>query len=97
MQPAVVGSAITFADAMRALAFNLALPQHEFWPLDYPMTEICTELRERVVSHLHLADAFLLDLAVRKHGRLATFDRRIANLAPPGSPHVGAVEILPIE
>jgi hypothetical protein len=81
----------------RALTSSLAAPEHEFRPLDYPVTEIRVELKERIVSHLHLADVFLLDLAIRKQGRLATFDRRIGNLVPSGSSHTGALEILPID
>src|SRR5579872_4888869 len=95
MQPAVVKSAITFADAMLALTTSLAAPEHQFWPLDYPIAEIMPQLR--IASHLHLADALLLDLAIRHKGKLATFDQRLAGLLAPESPHRNAIEILPIE
>jgi predicted nucleic acid-binding protein len=91
----VVKSAITFADAMLALTTSLAAPEHQFWPLDYPIREIIPELR--IASHLHLNDALLLDLAIRHGGKLVTFDRRMASLLRPESPHRNAIEILPIE
>ena len=95
MQPAVVKSAITFADAMIALTTSLTAPEHEFWPLDYPITEIMPEVR--IASHLHLNDALLLDLAIRHKGKLATFDRRLASLLAAESSHRNTIEILPIE
>jgi len=97
MQPAVVKTDITFQDAMRALASSMAAPEHVFWALDYPISELRPELAARIVSHLHLTDALLLDLAVRKQGRLATLDRRLANLLPLDSPTRSALQILPVE
>ena len=49
------------------------------------------------MGHKQLADALLLDLAIRRGGKLATFDRRIEHLLPPGSEHGSALEILPVE
>ena len=96
-QPAVVGVAITMADAMALLGENLTAPDHEFWPLDYPVTNVMPEIRERIVGHHQLADGLLLDLAIRRQGRLATFDQRIAALLPAQSPHLARLEILSVE
>jgi len=41
--------------------------------------------------------ALLLDLAIRRGGKLATFDRRAENLLAPGSAHRCALEILAME
>jgi len=94
IQPVVVKTAITFADALAGLATSLAAPEHEFWPLDYPVVEILPEIRSRLVGHQQLGDALLLDLAIRRSGRLATFDRRLYRLLAAESPHQGAVELL---
>jgi uncharacterized protein len=87
MQPAVVKTTMTFAEAFRALTASMASPQHEFWPHDTSFTAIDAEMRARIAGHHQLADAMLLDLASRRSGKLATFDRRIANL--------GAIELIP--
>jgi len=78
-----------------SLTTSVAAPEHQFWPLDYPIGEITPELR--IASHLHLTDALMLDLAIRHRGKLTTFDRRLAGLLGPESPHGNAIEILPIE
>jgi toxin-antitoxin system PIN domain toxin len=95
IQPTVVKASITFADAFSALAASLNTPEHYFWPLDYPATQIISEIRHRLVGHHQLGDALLLDLAIRRSGRLATFDRRLANLLPADSPHQRSIELLP--
>jgi uncharacterized protein len=96
-QPTVVKRAVTMADAQAILSANVASADHEFWPLDYPVTEILPEIGRRVVGPNQLSDALLLDLAIRHKGRLATFDRRIRNLLDPQSPHQASLEVLPGE
>jgi len=72
------------------------VPDHEFWPLEYGVTQILPEIRERLMGHNQVPDALLLDLAIRKRGRLATFDRRVESLLPGDSVHRDAIEILPL-
>jgi len=93
-QPAVVKTAVTMADAQTILAANLASPDHEFWPLDYPLTQILPEINQRIVGDHQLTDALLLDLAIRREGRLATFDTRIKSLLNMQSPHLAQIEVL---
>lgn len=95
MQPAVVKVPILFGDVMEALARMTAHQAHTFWPLAGGLADIREEIRARVVGHHQLADAVLLDLAIRHQGRLATFDRRIAALAPPDSDLGDAVAMIP--
>lgn len=95
MQPAVVKIAILFGDAMDALAQSTASPGHRFWPMEYGVADIRDEIRGRIVGHHQLTDALLLDLAVRREGRLATFDRRIAGLLPAESALQDAVFVIP--
>jgi uncharacterized protein len=95
-QPAVVKAAITMEDAHAVLAANLAERDHEFWPLDYSIAEILPEIRERLVGPRQTTDALLLDLAIRRQGRLATLDLRIQSLLAPNSPLRGSIEMLSI-
>lgn len=94
VQPAIVKRFVTMADAQRILSANLAATDHEFWPLEHPATEVIPEIGKRLVGHNQLTDALLLDLAIRRQGRLATFDQRIRNLLEPQSQHLACLEIL---
>jgi toxin-antitoxin system PIN domain toxin len=96
-QPAVVGTVVTVTDAQAILNANLALTDHEFWPLDHPLTQILPEIRQRIVGHKQLTDALLLDLAIRNQARLATFDHRIRGLLDPQSPLQASIELVDIE
>ena len=86
--------ALTFADAQRVLRLNLAAEDHQFWRLDYSPGDILPEIQERIKGHQQLTDALLLDLAIRREGKLATFDQRIASLLPAGSPHHRSIEVI---
>jgi len=96
-QPVVVKTAITVADALRALVLNTSVPEHVFWPLEFGIADVSEEIRERLIGHHRLADAILLELAIRNKGRLATFDRRLESLLSPDSEHRAALEILSVE
>jgi toxin-antitoxin system PIN domain toxin len=96
MQPALVKTAIGFSEALRALTSSLSSSEHEFWTLDRPFAEIDEEIRSRIAGHRQLADGLLLDLAIGKAGRLATFDRRIESLLASGSPNRSAIELIPV-
>jgi uncharacterized protein len=94
IQPAVVKTACSFADALRALTTSLAVREHQFWPLDYPVSEIQSEIRSRLIGHHQLADGLLLDLTIRRSGKFATFDHRVRSLLPADSAHQSAIELL---
>jgi uncharacterized protein len=96
LQPAVVKSVIGFADALKVLEANTASKQHSFWVLDFPLTAVADEISSRLAGHNQIGDALLLQLAIRKRGSLATFDRRITALLPPDSPNRSAIELIPI-
>ena len=95
-QPAVTGIEISFAEAMDVLATNCAEFDYVFWPQDSSVMELLLEIRKRLVGHHQLSDAILLDLALRKGGRLATLDRRVPNLLSTHSQHRGAIDIIPV-
>lgn len=70
------------AEARRVLSRLLAAPGHQFWPDDISLTD--TRLCPALPDSQHLTDHFLLALAVKHGGRLATFDTGIAASLVPG-------------
>ncbi len=97
LQPGVVKSVISFAGAFRALTTSLAVPEHEFWPEQYQVSQLHEQIRSRLIGHRQLTDAVLLDLAIRRSGKLATFDRRIRNLLPLDSNDQAAIEAVSVD
>jgi predicted nucleic acid-binding protein len=95
MQPSIVKMPVTFRDVCKILDNSISAPEHEFWPIDYPASEIISGIRSQVMGHQQVVDALLLDLAIRKSGKLATFDQRIRALLPAASPHQRAIELIP--
>ncbi len=93
----MVKTPVTVLEALRALENNLSAREHEFWTLDQGVLQIHPEIRRRLMGHHQLSDAFLLDLAIRKEGKLATFDQRLEQLLEPRSDFRSSLEILPAE
>ena len=52
-----------------------ALDGHSFWVDEVTLRDVV--LPGVTITHAHLTDVYLLGLAARKGGRLATFDRHI--------------------
>jgi predicted nucleic acid-binding protein len=68
------------------------LPAHAFWSDDVSPADADATPFGRLVGHRQVTDAHLLTLAVRRGGRLATFDRGVLELTPGNR---GAVELVP--
>lgn len=94
MRPAVVKMAISFRDVTDVLARMIGQSAHRFWVQDEGFLTIRPEIRNRIIGHNQITDSILLDLAIRHQGRLATFDRGIPNLLPPGSELRAAVSVI---
>jgi predicted nucleic acid-binding protein len=63
-------------DTLLALLADLrAQPGWQFWPCDVSLTEIVVD--GATVTHSQITDLYLLGLAARKGGKLATLDSRI--------------------
>jgi toxin-antitoxin system PIN domain toxin len=58
-----------------ALACNA--PEHAFWAADVSLLSAGLIDWQRLLGHRQVTDAYLLALAVRQNGCLATFDQRI--------------------
>jgi len=50
-------------------------PDHQFWPADLRFADLVKP--GQVFSHKQITDLYLLGLAIRNGGKLATLDRRI--------------------
>jgi hypothetical protein len=80
--------------ALEVLEANLRHPRHTFWQDSIPLARAVAPLAGRLKGHQQVVDAYLLGLAIRKGGILATFDAGIAALAEPGSSRSKSIEIL---
>lgn len=59
-------------------------PGHVFWPSDLSLLDSPLIDRERLLASEQVTDTYLLALAVRHGGRLATFDKRLITSAVRG-------------
>jgi len=82
--PSFTKNAPKIGDALRLLRLNIAHPHHEFWTDNVTVPQSIERLGTPLQGHRQITDAYLLGLAMRRKGRLATFDRSIASLLPEG-------------
>ena len=86
--------AVTPRDAAGVLAANTESKDHVFWPDELPLAEAIAFAGPRLVGHQQVTDAYLLGLALRRGGMLATLDERITALTEPDSVQRRAVEVI---
>ena len=91
--PAFSRDALSPMEALTLLAENLSHPAHEFWPDSLPIPAAVKGIETRLQGYRQLTDAYLLALAHRRKGALATFDRGLRTLA--GDEFGGSVETVP--
>ncbi len=60
-------------------------PLHEFWEPGVSLLDETLFRPDFILGHKQVTDVYLLGLAVRRHGRLATFDRSIPLRAVVGA------------
>jgi toxin-antitoxin system PIN domain toxin len=95
-QPAVTRLLIPVLEAVHILTASTKSPHHQFWEHDTPVASLLPEMLARVMGPKQLTDAVLVDLAIRRQGALATFDRHMKNLLPTGSPHASHLTFIPV-
>lgn len=66
--------------AMKLLRENTEAEDHQFWPADFEVDAVNSIFGARMVSHQNVTDAYLLTLAIKRGGALATFDTGIQKL-----------------
>ena len=92
--PATTPEARTPREALELLELMVAAAGHVFWHDDVSLATDELVFRERLVGHRQVTDAHLLALAMRRGGRLATFDRGILQLVPRGRSAPDVVELI---
>jgi hypothetical protein len=89
LNPKITASRLRSADVLHMLQEITALPNHSFWPADLGATEAWAG-SPPPAGHGQVTDQYLIALAKRRGGKLATFDRAMAAL-----PHAkGVVELI---
>ena len=83
--PAYPGRRTTVSDAVDRLARFAASGHHSFWAHDLSLLDRSVISAHLLTGHREITDAYLLALAVRHGGRLATFDGEIRKDAVPGA------------
>lgn len=79
------GNAVASAAVAAELLSDLCRqPGHVFWPSDFSLLDSPLIDRERLLASDQVTDTWLLALAVRHGGRLATFDKRLVTSAVLG-------------
>ncbi len=94
--PAFSEDAVRPAQGLTVLEASLQHPRHEEWEDRWGAANLMRPFVERLMGHRQVTDAYLLGLALRHEGRLATLDRGIEAIAPPGGPFAGLVERIPL-
>ena len=92
--PAFSRDAVQPREAIQILSANTAAKDHDFWPDEIPLQDAVAFTGLRLMGHQQLTDAYLLGLALRRGGVLATLDQRIAALTEPKSAERKALEIV---
>jgi uncharacterized protein len=90
--PAFSRDAVQPREAIQVLSANTVAKDHAFWPDDLPVAEAVAFAGVRLMGHQQVTDAYLLGLAIRRGGVLATLDQRIAALTEPKSAERKALE-----
>jgi len=91
--PAFSRDALRPRDAVVLLSENLSHPAHEFWAASLPVPGAVHGMELALQGHQQFTDAYLLALARRHKGVLATFDRGLRALA--GKTFGAALEVIP--
>lgn len=78
----------TAATAKELVAAVARDTRHEFWPDDLSFTDVAFT---GIIGHRQVTDAYLAQLSRSRNGRLATFDRGLAQL------HSDVADLLPTD
>ena len=75
--PTYPGRRTTVVDAAERLSRFICSGHHTFWPDEVSLLDKSAFSLSRLSGHKGITDTYLLGLAVRNGGRLATFDRGV--------------------
>jgi toxin-antitoxin system PIN domain toxin len=78
--PKIIAAAVTPRAALQVLQKIVAIAGHRFWVDDVAPAEAKIFTSAALVGHRQVTDAYLVALVQHHKGRLATFDRGVAEL-----------------
>ena len=78
--PAFSSDAVSPTEALNLLRNNVMHAHHQFWPGDITFLKAVEPFSKKLVGHRQVTDAYLLGLALHKHGKLVSLDRGILQL-----------------
>ncbi len=90
--PAFSRDAVQPHEAMHVLSANTIAKDHAFWADDVSLADGVAFAGVRLMGHQQVTDAYLLGLALRRGGVLATLDQRLESLTEPRSVERKALE-----
>jgi hypothetical protein len=85
MSQAAYPNPLPVAAVIERLAGAARHPRHQFWPDDVSLLDAATAEGRRIHGPRQVTDVYLLTLAVKHKGCLATFDGTIPISAVPGA------------
>jgi predicted nucleic acid-binding protein len=92
--PAFSRDAVQPREAVQVLSANTVAKDHVFWPDELPVAEAVGFTGVRLMGHQQVTDAYLLGLAIRRGGVLATLGKGIEALTEAKSAERKALEIV---
>jgi hypothetical protein len=92
--PAFSPNALTPAHAVALLQANLGHPSHRFWADELSFIQALEPFHPRLAGHQQVTDAYLLELAMHRKGKLATMDRAVLTLLPEKSRDRDSIELI---
>jgi hypothetical protein len=72
-------------EALEALRIGLQDEAHRFWPDSLSLQDSIRLIKGPLTGHQQITDAYLVALAIHNRAKLATLDRGIVQIAPPGA------------
>ena len=80
--PKIITTAVSPRAAVQALGEMVALEGHAFWADDLRVNDLASFTSIALVGHRQVTDAYLIELAKRYKGKVATLDTGLADLLP---------------
>jgi uncharacterized protein len=92
--PAFSRDAVAPQQALTVLESNMKHPAHHFWADEISIIDALRPLKNRIVGHRQVTDAYLLGLARHRKGKLATLDRAVLGLLSSDERQEGTVAVI---
>lgn len=93
--PKIIPDAVSPREAIVVLARLMKLPGHRFWSDETTVSATGPFASLALVGHRQVTDAYLLALAQRNGGKVATLDRGVAELVAERGERTRWVELIP--